>query len=160
MAVFNGDSPIQWRTKERADHRFRIEGKLLEAGMRAAQLGINVVFDFGFWSEDERSALRWIADSLGVDTQVIYLPIEYEEQRRRISRRYEAEPGQFQMSDAELEQWHTVFQPPNREELSGGPIPAVPSGYATWSQWASSFWPSLPDVALRDVASDAAPKVR
>jgi predicted kinase len=46
MAVFDGDSPTQWRSKERADQRDRIEGKLVEVGMRAAQLGINVVFDF------------------------------------------------------------------------------------------------------------------
>ena len=86
MAVFDGDSPTQWRSKERADQRDRIEGKLVEVGMRAAQLGINVVFDFGLWGKDERSALRWIADSLGVRTQVVYLPIDCGEQRRRMHR--------------------------------------------------------------------------
>ena len=43
MAVFDGDSPTQWRSQERADQRDRIEGKLVEVGMRAAQLGIDVV---------------------------------------------------------------------------------------------------------------------
>lgn len=84
-----------------------IEGKLIDAGMRAAQLGLNVVFDFGLWAKDERSALRWIAGTLGVRAQVVYLPIGYEEQRRRISSRYETEPGQFRMSDTELQQWRS-----------------------------------------------------
>lgn len=35
----------RWRSKERASQRDRIEGKLVEVGMRAATLGINVVFD-------------------------------------------------------------------------------------------------------------------
>ena len=145
MAVFDGDSPTRWRSPERAGQRDRIEGKLVEVGMRAARLGINVVFDFGLWSKDERSALRWIADSLGVRAQVVYLPIEYEEQRRRLADRYETVPGQFQMSDADLKQWHLQFQAPDQEELSHAEIPAAPPGHATWLQWACERWPSLPE---------------
>ncbi|HEY9293487.1 MAG TPA: ATP-binding protein [Microlunatus sp.] len=145
IAIFRGDDSTRWRTKERAEQRFLLEGKLVDVGMRAAQLGIDVVFDFGLWAKDERSALRWIANKLGVRAEVVYLPIHYEEQRRRISWRYESEPGQFQMTDAELRQWHTQFQAPDAEEVRGGEIPAVPPGYATWSQWASAHWRSLPD---------------
>lgn len=141
MGIFHDDDPTQWRTKERANHRDRIEGKLVEAGMRAAHLGINVVFDFGLWGKDERSALRWIADSVGVESQVVYLPIDYEEQRRRITARYQ--PGQFKMDDAELQQWHGQFQAPDQEELGGTHIPPVPAGYATWVQWASERWPTF-----------------
>lgn len=145
MGIFRGDSPTRWRSKERADQRDRLEGKLVEIGMRAAHLGVNVVFDFGLWGKDERSALRWIADSLGVRAQVVYLPIDYEEQRRRIAGRDETEPGQFEMSDGELKQWQMQFQAPDQEELRGPQIPPVPAGHATWSQWASERWPSLPD---------------
>jgi predicted kinase len=145
MAVFDGDSPTQWRSKERADQRDRIEGKLVEVGMRAARLGINVVFDFGLWGKDERSALRWIAASLGVSAHIVYVAIDYEEQRRRIAERYENEPGQFQMSDAELKEWQVRFQAPDADELRGAQIPAVPPGHATWSQWAAERWPSLPE---------------
>jgi predicted kinase len=145
MAIFDGDSPTRWRSKERADHRDRIEGKLVELGMRAAQLGINVVFEFGMWGKDERSALRWIASTLGVRAEVVYLPIDYEEQRRRLTRRYETEPGQFEMSDAELKQWQAQFQAPDEEEIQGFVISPAPPTYANWSQWASERWPSLPD---------------
>lgn len=145
MAVFDTDSPTRWRSRERAAHRDRIEGKLVEIGLRAAQLGIDVVLDFGLWGKDERSSLRWMADEIGVRTTVVYLPIDYDEQRRRITDRYAGAPGQFQMSDAELRQWHGRFQTPDADELDGGPIPDVPSGYDTWRQWAAERWPSLPD---------------
>jgi predicted kinase len=145
MALFRGDSPTRWRSKERVDQRDRIEGKLVELGMRAAQLGIDVVFDFGLWGRDERSALRWIAESVGVRAEVVYLPIDYEEQRRRITDRYETGPGQFRMSDAELKQWQVQFEAPDRGELRGEQIPPVPPGHATWAQWASERWPSWPD---------------
>ncbi|MEP6853704.1 MAG: ATP-binding protein [bacterium] len=145
FAIFRGDDPTRWRSNDRADQRDRIEGKLVEVGMRAAHLGVNVVFDFGLWSKDERSALRWIAGTLGVRAQVVYLPIDYEEQRRRITSRYDTEPGQFQMSNAELKQWQIQFQAPDQEEVKGSEIPPVPPEHATWSQWASKRWPSLPD---------------
>ena len=110
--------------------------------MRAARLGTDVVLDFGLWSRDERSALRWIASSLGVHTQVVYLPVDHEEQRRRIRSRYESEPGQFLMTDAELAQWQVQFEAPDEQELSGGEIPPVPPGHPTWAAWASERWPS------------------
>jgi predicted kinase len=145
FAISRGDNPTRWRSKDRADQRDRIEGKLVEVGMRVAKLGTNVVFDFGLWGKDERSALRWIADTLGVRAQVVYLPIDYEEQRRRIISRYETEPGQFQMSDIELKLWQVQFQAPDDEELRGAEIPPVPPEHTSWSQWASERWPSLPD---------------
>ncbi len=154
LAIFRGDSSTQWRSKERADQRDRIEGKLVEVGMRAAQLGLNVVLDFGFWGKDERSALRWIADSLGVRAQVVFLPVDYEEQRRRVTGRYETDTDQFEMSDTELKQWQVQFDAPDLAELRGGQIPPVPPGHPTWSQWASKRWPSLP-VQLLDLPGSA-----
>jgi predicted kinase len=145
MAIFDGDGPGGWRSKERAGHRDRIEGKLVQIGMRAAQLGIDVVFDFGLWGRDERSALRWIAGTLGVRAEVVYLPIGFEEQRRRVSGRIAAEPGHFAMSAVDLQQWQRQFQAPDEDELAGRALPPAPSGHATWSQWASVRWPSLPD---------------
>jgi len=138
IAIFGGGNP--------PDKRDLVEGKLVQLGMRAAQLGINVVFDFGLWGKDERSALRWIASTLGVRSQVVYLPIDHEEQRRRVTSRFETTSHQtFHMSDVELEEWRAQFQAPDEEEQRSMGIPLVPSEHATWSQWASERWPSLPD---------------
>ncbi len=53
------------------DKRDLVEGKLVQLGMRAAELDTNVVFDFGFWGKDERAALRWIAGAVGARSQVV-----------------------------------------------------------------------------------------
>jgi predicted kinase/RimJ/RimL family protein N-acetyltransferase len=138
IALFGDQNP--------PDKRDLVEGRLVELGMRAAELGINVVLDFGFWGKDERSALRWIAGTVGARSQVVYLPIEHEEQRRRVTGRFDTTPDQtFHMSDVELEQWRAQFQAPDDEELRGSQIPPAPPEHATWSQWASERWPSLPD---------------
>jgi predicted kinase len=138
IALFGDQNP--------PDKRDLVEGKLIQIGMRAAELGSNVVLDFGFWGQDERSALRWIADAVGARSQVVYLPIDPEEQRTRATQRFAATPDQtFRMSDVELEQWRIRFQPPDDDELRGSRIPPVPPGHASWSAWASQRWPSLPD---------------
>jgi len=128
------------------DKRDLVEGRLVELGMRAAELGTNVVLDFGFWGKDERSALRWIAGAVGARSQVVYLPIDHTEQRSRVSTRFATTPAQtFRMSEVELAQWRTQFQEPDDAELRDAAIPDVPPGHATWSHWASARWPSLPD---------------
>jgi predicted kinase len=138
VALFGGQNP--------ADKRDLVEGKLIQLGMRAAELGTSVVFDFGFWGKHERSALRWIADTLGARSHVVYLPIDRKEQRRRVTHRFATTPGEtFPISEGELDQWRVQFQAPDDSELRGAPIPPVPPGHATWSQWASTRWPSLPD---------------
>jgi predicted kinase len=138
IALFGDQNP--------PDKRDLVEGKLIQLGMRAAELGTNVVFDFGFWGKDERSALRWIAGTVGARSQVVYLPIDPEEQRRRVTTRFATTPDQtFHMTDVELEQWRAQFQAPDDEELAGSRIPLVSSEHATWSEWASQRWPSLPD---------------
>ena len=136
------------------DKRDLVEGKLLQLGMRAAELGTNVVFDFGFWGKDERSALRWIARAVGAGSRVVYLPINHEEQRRRVTTRFATTPEQtFHMTDVELEQWRTQFQAPDDEELRGIQIPPAPPGHASWSEWASQRWPSLPDLYATNAAT-------
>lgn len=144
-------TPDEWQImlfgdRNPPDQRDLVEGKLIELGMRAAELGANVVFDFGFWGKDERSALRWIAGAVGARSQVVYLPIDHGEQRRRVTSRFVTAPDRtFHMSDAELEQWRAQFQAPDDDELRGAQLPSAPRGHATWSQWASRRWPSLPD---------------
>jgi predicted kinase len=146
IALFGDQNP--------PDKRDLVEGKLVQIGMRAAELGINVVLDFGFWSKDERSALRWIAGTVGAHSQVVYLPIDREEQRRRVTNRFVTTPDHtFHMSEVELEQWRARFQAPDEEELGGAQIPPVPPAHATWSQWASQRWPSLPDQYTQTAAN-------
>lgn len=150
IALFGDQNP--------PDKRDLVEGKLVQLGMRAAELGTNVVFDFGFWGTDERSALRWIAGTVAARSQVVYLPIDLEEQRRRVTSRFAATPHQtFHMSDRELERWRGQFEAPEDDELRGSLIPPAPPEHATWSGWASHRWPSLPDQYASTAANPTAP---
>lgn len=123
-----------------------LEGRLIWVAMRALQLHTNVVLDFGFWGKDERSSLRWMAKQIGATSQVIYLPIDMEKQRERVQNRFVETPNEtWQISEAELTEWRTLFDEPDEAELSGSFLPDHPPEYTSWSAWAAKRWPSLPD---------------
>jgi len=49
------------------------------------------------------------------------------------------------MSEEELTKWRAFFHEPDEAELHGTVLEDAPQGYASWSAWAASRWPSLPD---------------
>ena len=124
-----------------------IEGLLIRIGLRALELGNNVVIDFGLWSRDERSALRQAAADLGATVEMHYFQLTAAEQRRRLDRRRAEEPHTtWPMSDAELAEWATLIDIPTQGELDGTePIDGPPAGSATWDEWRSQRWP--PSIA-------------
>jgi predicted kinase len=124
--------------------RDALEGHLIAIAMEALRLEVGVVLDFGLWGRDERSALRWMAASVGASCRVVYLPVEREEQLRRVRLRWERTPEQtFPITEAELDAWRSQFEVPDAEELSGAPAPAPPPGDGSWFEWAARRWPSL-----------------
>ena len=127
-------------------NRFVLEGRLISVALQALRLGTSVVLDFGLWGRDERSALRWLAQSAGAACQVVYLPVDRDVQLARIAHRQATAPHQtFPMSEAELDQWREQFQEPDAAELDGGEIPGPPTGWPGWPQWAVDHWPSCTD---------------
>jgi predicted kinase len=121
-----------------------LEGRLIALAMEALRLRVSVVLDFGLWGRDERSALRWIAASLEAACEVIYLPVDREEQLSRVQGRWERTPEQtFPMTEAELDAWRDQFDVPDAEELSSASLPSPPPGDASWFDWAAHRWPSL-----------------
>lgn len=77
-----------------------IEGRLIAIALRTVRLGVNVVLDFGLWSRNERSALRYAGDQATASVVMWYAPITLEEQRRRHDVRFAAEPhSTWPMSD-------------------------------------------------------------
>ena len=128
--------------------RDALEGRLIWIALRALQLQTNVILDFGFWSKDERSSLRWIAKQIGAKSQVIYLPLDPETQRKRVQNRFAETPDQtWQMSEEELTKWRAFFHEnePDEAELNGTILEDAPPGYESWSAWAASRWPSFPN---------------
>lgn len=128
-----------------------IEGRLIALGLRALELGINVVVDFGLWGRDERSALRQAAVDRGARTEMRYCSVSPGEQRRRLDQRLTEEPQTtWPISADEIHAWATVMQVPTRGEIDGTePIDEPPAGFGSWDAWRDSRWyaaiPQTPD---------------
>ena len=96
------------------------------------------------WSE--RSALRWLAGSVGASCQVAYLPVDEEIQLARIAHRQATTPhATFPMTKADVDTWREQFQAPDTAELDGSEIPDPPAGWPGWPEWAADHWTSLTD---------------
>ncbi|MEU7929449.1 ATP-binding protein [Micromonospora sp. NPDC049107] len=120
-----------------------IEGRLIEIGLRALELGTNVVIDFGLWSRDERSALRQAAADLGARVELRYFELTPAEQRVRLDQRQADAPHTtWPMSDEELADWAARMDIPTPGELDGSePVDDPPAGFATWNDWRADRWP-------------------
>jgi predicted kinase len=129
-----------------AGRRDVLEGRFVWLALEALRVGVSVVLDFGFWARDERSALHSLAKSAGASCQVVYLPVDRDVQLARVSDRWATAPHQtFAITEADLDSWRAMFEAPDDEELSGGPLPGPPAGWASWREWAAARWPSLAD---------------
>ena len=145
-------SPDEWMIplfgeSDAGGKRDIVEGRLIWVALRAIQAGVSAVLDFGFWARDERSALVWLAESLGAHASVIYLDVDEPAQLERIQARSLMAPDTtFEISAAALAGWRASFQVPADDELAGTFHPHPPAGYGAWSDWASVRWPSLPPL--------------
>ncbi len=121
-----------------------IEGRLIEIGLRALELGVNAVIDFGLWSRDERSALRQAAADRGAIVEMHYFEVSLIEQRRRLDQRQADEPHTtWPISDAELARWVEVMEVPTSGEVDGSePIDNSPQGFGSWDEWRAARWPA------------------
>jgi predicted kinase len=126
-----------------------LEGLLILVALQTLRLGTNVVLDFGLWGRDERSALRWLATSVGATCRVVYLPVDKDVQCARIAHRQAtAAHTTFLMTDADLDRWREQFQVPDDAELGGDDVPAPPPDWPGWPEWAADRWPSLASGTL------------
>lgn len=142
-------SPDEWAmpllgTVRIGDLRDRLEGMLLDLAVPALAAGAHVVVDFGLWSREERSALRWVAAQLGSGCRIEYLNVTAEQQRERVRRRAALDPlAEEDLSDTDLAAGWDAFQPPTTAEIAGTDLPAPPPGEVSWGTWAAARWPGL-----------------
>ena len=120
-----------------------IEGRFIATALSALQLGFNVVLDFGVWAKDERTALRWLASTVGAECELVYIAISEAEQWNRVNQRFATAPeSTFSMTQSDLDEWRTIFQPPGEEELSSNNLDPPPSGFDSWRSWVTEWWPT------------------
>jgi predicted kinase len=123
-----------------------LEGRLLWAAHEVLGIDGSVVLDFGCWAEDERWAVRAVAEHAGGAFHLHYVDLPEAVRRARATARWEAEPGStFEMSPADHDRYLRLFQPPTEDELTAADLPHPPAGHRSWLAWAAHRWPSLPD---------------
>jgi predicted kinase len=124
-----------------------IEGRLIDIGLRALELGVSVVIDFGLWGRDERAALRQAAADAGAAVEMRYFDLPEAEQRRRLDRRQAEEPHTtWHMSEEELAEYAAIISVPTPGELDASePLDPPPEGFDTWEEWRRHRWP--PSIA-------------
>ncbi len=113
----------QWTTELGLDVwddelRVRVERQLWALAQELLAQGQSVILEWGHWARVERDEKRRGARALGAGVELHYLDASLEElieraQRRQASGEWTASP----MTRAHFEQWATVFQPPDEEEL-------------------------------------------
>jgi predicted kinase len=112
-----------WVTQLGADvwdgeFRGRLEGQLWALSKELLAQGQSVILEWGHWARVERDEKRLGARALGVGVELRYLHAPLEElmeraERRNASGEWTASP----ITRAHFEEWATMFQPPDEEEL-------------------------------------------
>jgi predicted kinase len=112
-----------WATQLGADlwdeeFRVRLERQLWVLSQELLARGLSVILEWGHWARVERDEKRLGARALGVGVELRYLDTPLEElieraERRTASGEWTASP----MTRAHFEEWATIFQPPDEEEI-------------------------------------------
>ncbi len=120
-------TPDEWHTRlfghdvEAAEHTVRhdlIESLLLDIAARVLTLDVNVILDFGFWSQSEREDYRTRAARLGASSEIHYVHAPDDVLFERLARRNAKLPqGVAWIPEAKLTEWIELFQPPTPDEL-------------------------------------------
>lgn len=95
-----------------------VEALQWEVAERALILGVSVILDFGFWTRGEREEFRSRARGLGAGVELHYLDVSREVLAARLAARNASlPPYTFRISEAQMDAWWSLFEPPTADEL-------------------------------------------
>ena len=104
---------------ERDRLRSPIEALQWDLAKRLLALGQDVILENGFWSRAERLRYRTEAEALGAEAVLHYLDVGRDELWDRLAKRNATlPPGTFAVTEDELDEWWSWFEPPVDEELA------------------------------------------
>lgn len=88
-----------------------------DAAVQLFNLGVPVIFDFGFWYKEERLEFKKWAEDAGAESELIYLDVDYDVCRSRAQVRNESRGDEaFEMTDEMLEMFWQWFEHPGDDE--------------------------------------------
>lgn len=116
-------TPDEWMARIVGDgydeaKRAAVEAVQWDIAARVLKLGVDVVLDWGFWSQAERDDFRKRAQVLGTKVQVKFLDVSLDVLRQHLADRVSnPSPDMFPVDEAQLDLWSSWFEPPTPEEL-------------------------------------------
>jgi predicted kinase len=99
---------------ERTRERFEVE--FWRHAQELLALGQSVILESGFWLRSDRDEKRLGARALGVPVELRYLAVPLDELCRRVEHR--DTPGTVPLTREQIEEYVTMFQPPDDAELA------------------------------------------
>ena len=89
--------------------------------VEVAELGINVVLDWGFWTKKEREYAQEYYSSRHVNYEFYYLDVDPIEWNRRIQKRNQDvlnnESDAYYVDEGLAEKFESIFEPPTKDEI-------------------------------------------
>ncbi len=99
----------------------RTEKYLFSKSVEIIKTGINVVLDWGFWTEEERRYAKAFYASNGIEYELRYIDICDETWKYRLDKRNRAitagEVDAYFVDDNLAKKFGSIFEPPKREEI-------------------------------------------
>ena len=118
LKLFGDDSGEEHRDEHNERH-VRVEKIMWDVAEHVSKMRGDVILDYGCWARVERDVYRNRAKELGADFKLHYMDVPYSELYRRLEERNRNRPdGVFEISQAEMDRYLTIFQPPTGDELA------------------------------------------
>lgn len=99
----------------------RCEKFLFGKSLELAECGINVVFDFGLWTAEERRQARGFYAAHGIECEIHYIHVPDEEWHRRIEKRnadvLAGKTSAYYIDEGLAEKVARLFEPPTESEI-------------------------------------------
>ena len=90
-----------------------------ETAQQMLTLGVSVIFDFGFWTQNERIQFQAWAANLGVKSELIYLDVSFELCcERALNRNHQRADKSYEMNNEMLTMFWSWFEAPSRAEAA------------------------------------------
>ena len=87
------------------------------SAIKMINLGVSVIFDFGFWKKSDRIEIANWARENSLEFEVIYLDVDYEECKRRVVNRNITRGDEaYEMTPEMLEMFWSWFEEPTSDE--------------------------------------------
>jgi predicted kinase len=94
-----------------------LQGLFKQSALQLLELGVPVIFDFGFWNKSERDLYRKWACSNELDYEFVYLDVPYDVCSTRAQARNNGRGDKaYEMTPEMLEMFWSWFEVPDRNE--------------------------------------------